>query len=311
MPNDGSSLERLVHDFETRLLPEGFTVTSRERILDEDGNQIAEFDIVISGRIGSSEINWLIECRDRPSSGSAPGSWIEQLVTRRARFHFDKVFAVSTSGFSPGAIQVAEQFGIKLRTVRAVADIATDFSVQTFDYIERRIVSIGPLDIVTENSQDQRTIQTDGEWMIKSAIDADYVPIQQFILNHTEPRRELNMLVQDDVREEVVHHGIFATNDRLDIKIGDEHLLTIRLEGHIVISSLIFRGEILTVRVYAEGERVIGREAQIAFDTRRGAVRMKLQTADLEGGQTDWRIQVEGMEDGPHEKSVGISLYVA
>lgn len=100
MTNSGKHLEEFVKQIESFLLPQGFTIDSRERVFNDEGIQIAEFDIVIEGKVGSAPFKMLIECRDRPSDGPAPGSWIEQLVGRRSRFDFDKVVAVSTTGFA-------------------------------------------------------------------------------------------------------------------------------------------------------------------------------------------------------------------
>ena len=118
--NDGAALEQVVALIEGRLTPHGFTVEPRTPVFNDRGVQIAEFDIVIRGSLGTSQISWLIECRDRPSDGPAPGEWIEQLIGRRARFHFDKVMAVSSTGFSPGAIEAAAQEGIELRSLNAL-----------------------------------------------------------------------------------------------------------------------------------------------------------------------------------------------
>ncbi len=120
MTNSGKKLEGLVAFVEKTLLPQGFEVKTNQHVLDEDGVQIAEFDIEAKGKLGSTEIAWLIECRDRPSQGPAPGSWIEQLVGRRSRFGFNKVTAVSTTGFAKGAEEYAEKEGIELREVRAL-----------------------------------------------------------------------------------------------------------------------------------------------------------------------------------------------
>ena len=117
MSDTGKQLEQLVQEIESLLVPQGFKVESRKRIFNDEGIQIAEFDIVISGNIGSSPIQVLLECRDRPSEGPAPGSWIEQLVGRRARFKFNTVVAVSTTGFAAGAKDSADQFGIELRSL--------------------------------------------------------------------------------------------------------------------------------------------------------------------------------------------------
>lgn len=121
MPKDGAELEDLVAFVERQLVPKGFAVNQRRRIY-EDGVQIAELDIVVTGKVGSTDFSWLIECRDRPSEGAAPIDWIEQLVTRRARLGFSKVTAVSTTGFGPAATSFAQrpESRIDLRTVQAL-----------------------------------------------------------------------------------------------------------------------------------------------------------------------------------------------
>jgi hypothetical protein len=120
MSNDGKSLENLVAVIEKQFLPQGMTVDTNDRIVDDDGVSIAEFDIVISGKVGTTDFKWLIECRDRKSQGSAPASWVEQLFARRARFNFSRVTAVSTSGFSAPAVKYANEVGIELREVKTL-----------------------------------------------------------------------------------------------------------------------------------------------------------------------------------------------
>jgi Restriction endonuclease len=118
MESKGKQLERLVALIEKLYLPEGFEITTNERVYD-DGVQIAEFDIEIRGRLGTTELRWLIECRDRPTEGPAPNSWIQQLVGRRSQFGFNKVTAVSTTGFAKGASDFAKKEGIETREVKA------------------------------------------------------------------------------------------------------------------------------------------------------------------------------------------------
>lgn len=120
MAQDGKRLEALVAFVERTLIPQGFKVTTNDRVLNDEGLQIAEFDVVIEGAIGTGEFQWLIECRDRPSSGAAPGSWIEQLVGRRTRFKPSKVTAISTTGFAAGVHEFAQTQGIELREVKAL-----------------------------------------------------------------------------------------------------------------------------------------------------------------------------------------------
>jgi hypothetical protein len=103
------------------LVPEGFQVKTNKKVFDENGRPIAEFDVEVSGRVGSTDFSWLIECRDRPATGSAPISWVEQLVGRKTRFNFGKVTAVSTTGFTSEAIRYAKQQGIETRSVNSIS----------------------------------------------------------------------------------------------------------------------------------------------------------------------------------------------
>jgi len=137
--NNGKHLEALVAFVEERMLPGGYDVKTNQRIYNDDGIQIAEFDIEIRGRLGTTEIAWLIECRDRPGSGPAPGSWIEQLVGRRSRFSFNKVTAVSTTGFAEGAQEFAKQQGIELRVVESLTPEAFGWlQLGHMSFVERR-----------------------------------------------------------------------------------------------------------------------------------------------------------------------------
>lgn len=134
MATDGHTLEQLVRTVEEFFLPKGCTVDVRKRIYGETGAQLAELDILITGRLGTTEIRWLIECRDRPSDGRAPAAWIEQLAGRQDLHGFNKVTAVSTTGFAEGASEMAEKAGIELRTVSdaSPADVANWFRGEKF-----------------------------------------------------------------------------------------------------------------------------------------------------------------------------------
>src|SRR5260221_14331843 len=72
--NDGTALESVVELIEGMRLQPGFTIEKRRKVFNEDGVQIVEFDIIISGMVGSTTCptpsTMLIECRDRPSGTS-------------------------------------------------------------------------------------------------------------------------------------------------------------------------------------------------------------------------------------------------
>ena len=120
MKRDGKALQDLTEFVETTLHPLGFEVVTNQVKYDEDGHALAEFDIQFIGTHENSGYKWLIECRDRPSDGRAPGSWIEQLVGRRSRFGFNKVTAVSSTGFAPGALDYATAESIELKEVASM-----------------------------------------------------------------------------------------------------------------------------------------------------------------------------------------------
>jgi hypothetical protein len=117
---DGKKLEELVAEIEKIVASAGKTVEVNKRFYDDQGVQVAEFDIFITFPSDIGDHKWLIECRDRPSQGAAPGSWIEQLIGRKFLHQLDRVIAVSTTDFSPGAKHWAEEGNIELRTVNQV-----------------------------------------------------------------------------------------------------------------------------------------------------------------------------------------------
>src|SRR5262245_2381299 len=97
---DGKDLEDLVAFVERTLIPDGGTVETRKRIFMESGIQEVEFDVVVKGKLGSTDVSVLLECRDRPSQGAAPAEWIRAVHGKREEYKVNKVIAVSTTGFS-------------------------------------------------------------------------------------------------------------------------------------------------------------------------------------------------------------------
>ena len=89
MANDGKQLEALVAAIEKILLPQGFEVKTNERVHNDGGVQIAEFDVEIRGRIGSTASPGSSNAatvlatdlrRDRGSSNSLAGEHASGLI---------------------------------------------------------------------------------------------------------------------------------------------------------------------------------------------------------------------------------------
>jgi hypothetical protein len=62
----------------------------------------------------------LVECRIHKSKQDV--NWIEEIIGRRASLRANAVIAVSASGFTKGAIQKADKFGIILRDILSLSE---------------------------------------------------------------------------------------------------------------------------------------------------------------------------------------------
>lgn len=161
MRNDGRSLEKLVEFVEQSLAQDGFDVQVNKKLFDERGAQLAEFDVVVKGKFGSTNISWLIECRNRPSAGAAPSEWVQQLAGRQALFNFNKITAVSTTGFSPAAIEAAKKLDVELREVTATTatDLLSWLRTSEVELVQNN-VRLGDIAIVLDNSEINPEIRT-------------------------------------------------------------------------------------------------------------------------------------------------------
>lgn len=275
MNNTGKYLESLVSQVEKYFLPDNFDIKTNEKIYNDEGIQIAEFDIEIKGILGTTEINWLIECRDRPSQGAAPVSWIEQLVGRKSRFNFNKVTAVSSTGFAPGAKDFAEKEGIELRTVKEISinDIRSwcglsemvvlkdgggvyhaDIKIETTS--DERIRN--EIKKINENYPDQRFI-----WCSK---DNKFIrPVDLFQTAVTQ-----NKSVYDDVeigKPKPINADIIITDEYpcfIKTKYGDVKLEKIFCVGYVIRNEEIRPVEKIT-EYSSDGKAYISQSASMSF----------------------------------------------
>ena len=252
MKNSGKKFEQLVKQIEEVFLPQGLSISTNEHVFDDDGHQLAEFDILISGKIGTTSFKWLIECRDRSSDGAAPGSWIEQLVGRRDRFAFNKVTAVSTTGFAEGVKEYAEQKGIELRSVEKLTgnEITDWIKISEAD----AIVNLGVLHHVTlvANSQtDKNAIQALESTLAKTNASRE----QQILINtksgertsissfwqkviNASPQMFSGILPNAQPREAEIH---------INYKDSVDHYQVQTNEGLVDIAQFIFRAKLSVI----------------------------------------------------------------
>ncbi len=277
--NTGKDLEELVARLERLLQPDGFQVFVNRRILDDDGVQLAEFDVEIKGVSGRRSIHWLIECRDRPSAGPAPSAWIEQLVGRRELHQLDQVIAVSTTGFSIPAIKIAERAGVVLRRVTSVADLASDFKVIAF---RLAIFLCG-------NGTFQ--INTDGQ----AGFNVNLRNLFLRRLDRTEPERFVDFISDtldwpegSDNESRLVY---FVQNEPIEFRIGEQLILARSFCAQVVVTRRVLDGTALAAKLYSQDDQVIGQEGLFTWTMPEGGIRARIQVVSLDSGKEACRVE--------------------
>jgi hypothetical protein len=109
--------EQQIHRIHELLDGEGAVVTWDDHIPDPDNpSQLRQIDITIR-RNGNLT---MVECRQHQSPQDV--QWIEELIGRRASLRADSAIAVSSSGFTSGAIRKANAHGIILRDLEELSE---------------------------------------------------------------------------------------------------------------------------------------------------------------------------------------------
>ncbi len=93
-------------------------ITSPDNIPDKTTGEKREVDVSLRGKVGSSDVLIILECRDR--KGFEDVTWIEQLATKRDDIGANKAIAVSSTGFTSGAKLKAHSKNIELRTLEDI-----------------------------------------------------------------------------------------------------------------------------------------------------------------------------------------------
>ncbi len=114
---DSKAFEQKIHRIHELLESSGADVTWDDHIPDPDNpSQPRQIDITIR-RDGKLT---LVECRDHQSRQDV--QWIEELIGRRASLRAGAIIAVSSSGFTAGALRKAKQYGIIPRDLRELTE---------------------------------------------------------------------------------------------------------------------------------------------------------------------------------------------
>ena len=268
MSNDGKALEKIVADLETLTLGKGFTVTPNDKVFDEDGNQIAEFDIKIEGKDGSTFFRWLIECRDRPSKGPAPSSWIQQLSGRRELFDFDKVIAVSTTGFSPGARKSARKLRVTLREVTSLEEISSEFGTFEWRLRSTNVLLRGIVDFDFPGNMLKKAMKLGSKIVdakIRKTGEKKFLLLSQFI--HREYLQNKQIQITPEPETDEVLEVVFEGKGMMELLVGRQILHIVGLSVPINLQYSFFPVSVMSVKSYGEDGVVIGEEAAFSAET--------------------------------------------
>jgi hypothetical protein len=117
MARTSDEFEQMIARIHELLEGEGSQVEWNEHIPDPDNpGRLRQIDVVVrkDGFLG------LIECRIHKSKQNV--KWVEELIGRRISLKADAVVAVSSNGFTGGAIKKAAKHGIVLRDLLSLSD---------------------------------------------------------------------------------------------------------------------------------------------------------------------------------------------
>lgn len=123
---EGKFLEMLVECLQRLLTSDGISVTCNEKFYSK-GRQVGEVDVVLRGKLGSANMVVGIECRDRKNPQDR--TWIRNLIGKRedlAKFGFNHWVAVSSSGFTSTAEELAKEANIEILVPGTVEPVDAD-----------------------------------------------------------------------------------------------------------------------------------------------------------------------------------------
>jgi hypothetical protein len=213
------------------------------------------------------------------------------LDARRRRFNIDKVFAVSTTGFAPGAIEFAKHAGIVLRSVTSTSEIGNDWGTIGFRLKMPRIELSGYLDCQVKgqelfNIANQRLTSGVNPTKIRFSNDSNIYNIKQFILRSLGDNcKELNPDTDASTK------GVFRHPGEIDLLFDDGFSLrATNIEIPITIHINYFYTKSVFANIYSEDGRVIGKEVAFRYITPEGVVRCSVIITPGGSGDIDVKL---------------------
>lgn len=190
------------------------------------------------------------------------------------------MFAVSTTGFAKGAHQYAQEKGVVLRTVEAISDIASDFTIETIKHVVFDVLPIGRIDIITANPDDKPNLTAGAKF--KTPNRTNFQTLQDFVLEFLQPKLNCEQNSEENC--------IFEYKDSLDMLASEELFKINYLRIPLRIKVRVYRDKILAAKRYSEGNKIIGAEGTAEAVTPHGKLKVKVQLFKKSDGTEDIKV---------------------
>lgn len=163
MSEESDNFEKLISRIHKLLEGEDVYVEWNEKIPDPDNPcQMRQIDVLVK----KGEETCIIECRLHKEKQNV--KWIEELIGRRISFQANTIIAVSSSGFTTGAIKKANRYGVILKEMKSLSDKeiqswsrTIDISAQYYRYEDFKLALV--FDIEDCKKIDSKDLQSDLE----------------------------------------------------------------------------------------------------------------------------------------------------
>jgi hypothetical protein len=119
MSKEGEDFERLVEGCHKISEPEDISVTWDDHIEGQYSKTDRQIDVSLKYKVNPSDTRAIVECRDRSKFQDV--TWIDSLIGKCGDVGTSQAIAVTTSGFTKGAVTYANDVGIDLRIVSDVS----------------------------------------------------------------------------------------------------------------------------------------------------------------------------------------------
>lgn len=310
MPRRGKALEILVKRLQEFLVPQGIKVTSPEEFYFE-GKRLGEIDVTLRGEFESGKVFIGIECRDRPSEGPQGRDWIRELRGKQDDFKVGKMIAVSSTGFSEPAIDLANEFEIDLLTFVDLQSIKVEEWFETITWVseDKWHEIVGAVDITTQ-PPNIRTPNDPSKLQLIPGEGRTPVTLVEFLTPFIDSAFE----GMEDQGPTASKTTMLDIRQPIDARIGRRKFKIVRVRVPLRLNRSLYCARfLLNACARLSDSRVVALTGNAKVQTRNGTFRAVaiVKRSRSDPSARDLRVHFETEKGDPYELPAGsaISLY--